>query len=123
MDDGHDREPGAPTPSSAAELYAELVETLVTADGVSIGAQRGFGKGGLTVDGKLFATLHGAALLLKLPADQVASLIASGRGHMFDAGKGRPMREWVIVDLAGSADWRKLARDALEFVGGGARRV
>jgi len=119
MDDGHDRQPGAPAPSSAAERYAELVESLLTADGVSIGDQRGFGKGGLTVNGKLFATLRGAALLLKLPADQVSLLIASGRGHMFDAGKGRPMREWVIVDLAGSTDWRELARDALEFVRGG----
>ena len=113
MNDGHDR-------LSAEERYAELVETLARTDGVSLGGQRGFGRGGLTVNGRLFATLHGSSLLLKLPAEQVALLIATGRGQMFDAGKGRPMREWVTVAFADGANWIALARDALAFVGGGA---
>jgi hypothetical protein len=120
MKDSHDHRPGSAEPSAAANLYAELVEILLKFDGVSLGSRRGFGMGGLTVNGKLFATLRGSSLLLKLPAGQVASLIAAGRGQMFDAGKGRPMREWVTVDLADGANWPALARDALEFVRGGA---
>jgi hypothetical protein len=110
---------GSAAPFAADALYTELVETLLMVDGVSIGTQRGFGKGGLTVNGKLFATLRGSSLLLKLPAEQVCSLIAAGRGEVFDAGKGRPMREWVTVGPANSADWPDLAQDALKFVAGG----
>jgi hypothetical protein len=58
---------------------------------------------------------HGQ-LVLKLPAGRVAQLIASGAGGTYDAGKGRPMKEWVSLEPARQADWLDLAAEAMEFV-------
>jgi len=56
-------------------------------------------------------------LVLKLPAQRVADLVGSGAGDSYDAGKGRPMKEWVSFDAAKQDDWLVLATEALEFVG------
>ena len=44
-------------------------------------------------------------------------LIAAGQGESFDAGKGRPMREWVAVSTEDPDEWRRLATEAAAFVG------
>ena len=62
--------------------------------------------------------LSGGRLVLKLPARRVAELIQAGDGHPFDAGKGRPMKEWVAVDADRADGWLALASEALGFVGG-----
>ena len=51
---------------------------------------------GLRTGGKYygFATTDGH-LVVKLPADRVADLIASGQGVECSPRPGRPMREWV----------------------------
>ena len=56
-------------------------------------------------------------LVLKLPAQRVADLVGSGAGGSYDAGKGRPMKEWVSFDAAKQDDWLRLATEALKFVG------
>jgi hypothetical protein len=55
-------------------------------------------------------------LVVKLPKPRVAELVASGAGEPFDAGKGTPMKEWLVV--ADSGDWEGLAEEALAFVSG-----
>jgi hypothetical protein len=57
-------------------------------------------------------------LVVKLPRERVAALIASGAGLPFDAGKGTPMKEWVAVSDADDNTWRALAEEALAFVDG-----
>lgn len=75
-----------------------------------------FGRSGLQVDGRLFALEQGEDLVLKLPADEVSALLASGDGAPFGNG-GRVMREWVAVRPG--ADWSSLAERARAFVAGG----
>jgi hypothetical protein len=54
---------------------------------------------------------------VKLPHDRVSTLISTGAGAPFDAGKGRPMKEWLTVTAEDRDSWLALAREALDFVG------
>lgn len=103
--------------SSADELFAHIVAAFSDRDDVTIAAGRGFGAGTLQVDGRIFAMSNDAGLVLKLPAARVAELLADGMGLPFDAGKGRPMKEWVVVPWDGGADLTGLAGEARAFVG------
>jgi uncharacterized protein YndB with AHSA1/START domain len=109
----------APKSDASAEAFAKLVKLLTRGD-ASVEppkpSRREFGSNALKVNGKIFAMLVRGALVVKLPKARVAALIASGIGGHFDAGKGRPMKEWVTI-LATTAQWAPLAREAREFVG------
>jgi hypothetical protein len=99
------------------ERFAALAEEFAGSPDVTLpGADdaRGFGANALRVRGSIFAMRSGGRLVVKLPAKRVAELIAAGDGEPFNAGKGRPMREWITV--ADDADWLALAREALAFV-------
>jgi TfoX/Sxy family transcriptional regulator of competence genes len=75
---------------------------------------------GLRVDGKIFAMLVRGALVTKLPRERVHELVASGQGRQFDPGHGRLMKEWLVLESP-DVPWLDLAREAYQFVGGGAR--
>src|SRR5437870_3075531 len=104
-------------PSKSQQRYDEIVAALLKAPDVSQSAKKGFGQSGLMVRGKLFAILRADELLLKLPAARVKELIASGDGKPFDAGRGRPMKEWATIKPSAKTDWLALAREAMMFVG------
>ena len=72
---------------------------------------------GLRVRRRIFAMLIEGDLVVKLPADRCAELVAAGRGRPFTSG-GREMREWVTVGDEYADDWLGLAEDARAFVGG-----
>ena len=107
------------TPSAR---YESLVKTILSESRFAkIGEGKGFGKGfgwkgELKVDGRIFAMLVKGRLVLKLPADHVAALVDSGDGEHFDAGKGRPMREWLALSPTSHKSWLALAREAMAFV-------
>ena len=111
-------EPTAATMASAAAIaFAELVDALALGDGAVERPQptrRAFGSNGIKVHGKIFAMLVRDALVLKLPRARVDGLIAEGTGATFDAGKGKPTREWVTV-VGARARWLALAREARAF--------
>jgi TfoX/Sxy family transcriptional regulator of competence genes len=108
-----------PERSAGEAGFAHLVEALRSSDGVTLGSgRRGFGSDALRVDGRIFAMLRGGRLVLKLPRERVAALVASGDGSPFDAGKGRPMKEWILLEPGADQRWLSLAKEALAFVAG-----
>ena len=96
--------------------FDRLAAAFADRAGVTIGEGRGFGNGTLQASGRIFAMRNAAGLALKLPAGRVAALLAAGGGLPFDAGKGRPMKEWVVIPLAQSEAWPEYAAEALEYV-------
>ena len=69
--------------------------------------------------GRFFASFdqRTGALVVKLPAARVDTLIASGKAKPF-APAGRRFREWAAVDTARRSLWSGLLDEALTFVAG-----
>lgn len=96
---------------------AALIERFADEEGVTVRPPgRGFGAGALQVDGRIFAMVSAGRLVLKLPEARVLALTAAGHGIPFDAGKGRPMREWIALADGAGVDRLALGREALWFV-------
>ena len=105
----------------AAALFEELADAVRHDPAVTVPAQRGssgFGSTALKVEGRIFAMLVGGELVLKLPRDRVAALVASEGGRPFANGKGQPMREWVVLAGQQRDTAVPLGREALAFVRG-----
>jgi hypothetical protein len=69
------------------------------------------------VDNWYFVMLNRGRLVAKLPKERVDELVAKGSGERFDAGKGRPMKEWIALE-AERRRWVSLAKEAYRFVAG-----
>lgn len=111
------------------EHFERLADDYLALPDVTPGTGFG-GTAGLRVGGRIFMMLMDAGLVLKLPAARCTELVAAGRGTPFTAGKGRPMREWVVLasgadhpaEDAWEPDWDALVEEAYEFVGHGGVR-
>jgi len=104
------------------EGFAAIVDALGHRPGVTApdmtGASVGkFGSSALRVRGRIFAMVSRGHLVLKLPSERVSELIDSGEGETYDAGKGRPLKEWVSLAPGRQDKWLGLASEALKFVG------
>jgi hypothetical protein len=102
------------------ERFRALAEEFAGTPGVTAPGEDGaigFGSSALKVHGSIFAMLSRGRLVVKLPAPRVTILIANGAGGTFDAGKGRPMKEWLTVASDDGETWLALAREARDFVG------
>jgi hypothetical protein len=98
------------------QLWEPIARDQLAKRGVTSGT--GFGTSeGLRVSGRIFAMLVRGELVVKLPRDRVDELVDAGAARRFDAGKGRPMREWASVPASASRRWRGLVEEARTFVG------
>jgi hypothetical protein len=100
------------------QRYESLVKAILfSSPSAKIGEGKGFGSTGqLKVDGKIFCMLVRDQLVLKLPRMRVDDLVEAGDGERFDAGKGKPMREWFSLSRSSKRQWPALAREAMAFV-------
>lgn len=116
------------SPITPEERFAAIVEELLSHPGVTppadgTQAKKSFGSSGLRIHDKIFAMLVRDRLVVKLPKARVDALVASGDGERFDPRRdGRLMKEWLAVDPASQVVWLPLAREAMDFVGGGRKR-
>lgn len=103
--------------------YQEITKSLRGRPGVTLGSSdarsnRGFGSNALRIDDKIFAMLDSRGrFVVKLPRDRVGSLIVAGDGEPFESGRGRVMREWVVLSASSDIDWLDAATEAMRFVG------
>jgi len=107
--------------ASPEDQFAELVELFAGGPNVTTpdeSPRRSFGSSALKVNNKIFAMLAGGTLVVKLPGSRVTELIGTDQGLPFDAGKGKPMKEWLSVPPGDREQWAALSREALEFVRG-----
>lgn len=95
-------------------VFESVVDAMLGDPGVT--QARMFGSPGLKVNGKVFAMLVKCKLVVKLPAERVGALVASGAGEQFDPGHGRLMKEWVALQPADYREWLSLAQEARQFV-------
>ena len=78
---------------------------------------------GLKTGGKFFGFVTGDDLVVKVPAARVQELIEGGAGAPFDAGKGRPMKEWVRLHPDDAATCWAYLDEARAFVSALGQRV
>ena len=99
------------------QIWEPIAKHQLTGRDVTTGT--GFGANeGLRVSGKIFAMLVRGELVVKLPKDRVDALVEKGAARRFDAGKGRPMKEWASVPASASRRLKGLVEEARVFVGG-----
>ena len=81
------------------------------------GTGKGFGSGALKVSGKIFAMMSSKGeFVVKLSEERVNELVAAGKGSRFDPGRGRVMKEWLVVP-ADHTLWIPLAKEARKLLG------
>jgi hypothetical protein len=102
---------------SQAALFESLCDEYAGRDGVTVPeGGSGFGSNAIKINKSIFAMLVSDQLVVKLPAARVSELIAAREGVPFDAGKGKPMKEWVGLTVD-DATARELVAEAIAFVG------
>jgi len=102
---------------SVKKLFDEVAEYFVATD-ERVQPGKILHSKGLKCGGKFFAFTRREELVVKLAQERVAQLIAEGTGDPFDAGKGRPMREWVVLHPTDLASCTGYVAEALAFMSG-----
>ena len=101
----------------AAASFAKVVKALRGNDiEVPNPTRRAFGSNALKVNRKIFAMLVRGELVVKLPKERVLAMVDGANGRFFDAGKGRPMKEWIVVGGDDAKTWVLLSKEACAYV-------
>jgi hypothetical protein len=106
-----------PVSKNPSALFESLCDEYASVSGVSVPTGgSGFGSNAIKINKSIFAMLVDDRIVVKLPAARVAQLISAADGVPFDAGKGKPMKEWVGLTMDDQAS-RELVAEAMTFVG------
>lgn len=103
--------------SEREALFWKLAESLYAEPAVTRSTMMGFPC--LRANGNFFACIERGSgnLIVKLPAERVNELVASGAGIPF-APTGRVFREWVAFPVPDEDEWAALLDEAQAFVDG-----
>ena len=102
--------------TEARQLYDDLTDDLLYDPAVGRSTMMGFPC--VRRAGRFFASFDpkAGALVVKLPRERVAELIADGTGEPF-APNGRVFREWTTVPDPDPVVWEQLLAEAHAFAG------
>jgi TfoX/Sxy family transcriptional regulator of competence genes len=87
------------SPESLIQIFTEALPEAPT-----IEQRKMFGYPAAFTRGNLFASLHGSDVVLRLPDNARAALLAQPGARIFEPMAGRPMREYVVLPPAIVAD-------------------
>lgn len=106
-----------PEYAAAHDHFWRLAEPLLAEPPITESTMMGFPC--LRIDGQFFASVEhkGERLVVKLPRERVAALVADGLGEPF-APAGRVFKEWIAVPYALAETWSTRMDEARAFVGG-----
>jgi hypothetical protein len=102
--------------ASVDELFDEIASRL-PAEHADVEEGRMLRASGLSTHGKFFVFATRGQLVVKLPAERVAELIADGAGAPFESGR-RVMREWVSLRPDDAETCTAYVDEARTFVAG-----
>ena len=101
---------------SVEALFEQVAQQLAAAGGVEQG--RIMHAYGLRTNGRFFAFARRGELVVKLPAERVAALLADGTGAPFRSGGTRVLREWVALAPRDAKTCAGYVAEAQTFVEG-----
>ena len=96
------------------EVYNELKKHFAMIKDVTV--LSGTGAQGIKFKGKMFVMFSKGYILVKLPPIRVDELIGAGEGLPYDAGTGKPMKNWVIIPKTRQESWIKYCQEAKDFI-------
>jgi len=107
------------TNAEARERYEDIAHEMAATNG-DVELRKLFSMPAIYVKGKACAGFtQGTAMVFKLNGAAHAAALGLEGAHLFEpGGANRPMKEWVVVPAAHSAEWPHFAELALVYVAG-----
>jgi hypothetical protein len=98
------------------DVYESLKTHFADDDRVTINQGKGAQGMKVMVKGKpkMVVMFSKGDLLLQMPADLIAKLIADGKGELYDPGTGKAMKDRLLVPATKKRSWKKLVELTIE---------
>lgn len=104
--------------SPSFKLFDAIAQEFAAPE-AGIKKSNAFGAPCLKVRGKMFACWWGEGMVFKLDAETFADGLKLKGAHIFNpAGKGKGMKQWLVLPYAQRAKWRAYTQAALDYVAG-----